>query len=94
MKPAINLLVKAAVFSTTSLFVVSSYAICPLCTIAVGAGVGLAQWLGVDDTATGIWIGGLTVSLIGWTIYWFDGKNIAFKSLSFERKKNWGSVMC
>jgi len=56
-----------------------TYAICPLCTVAVGAGVGLTHWLGIDDTITGLWIGGLTVSLIMWTIYWLNGKNIHFK---------------
>lgn len=53
-------------------------AFCPVCTIAVGAGVGLAQWLGIDDTISGLWIGGLTVSVIAWTINWFNIKNIQF----------------
>lgn len=54
-------------------------AICPVCTIAVGAGVGLSRWLGVDDVISGLWIGGLTVSMIMWTISWLDKKNIKFK---------------
>jgi hypothetical protein len=54
-------------------------AICPICTIAVGAGVGVSRWLGIDDTITGLWVGGLIVSLIGWTINWLRGKNIKFK---------------
>jgi len=54
-------------------------AICPICTIAVGAGVGLAQWLGIDDTISGIWIGGLTVSMIVWTINLLDKKHWIFK---------------
>jgi hypothetical protein len=56
----------------------AAQAICPICTIAVGAGVGLAQWLGIDDAITGLWIGGLTVSLIIWTLNWFDKKKIDF----------------
>jgi hypothetical protein len=56
----------------------SVYAICPICTIAVGAGVGLAEWLGIDDTIIGLWIGGLTLSLIIWTISWFNKKNLGF----------------
>ena len=55
-------------------WITSSYAICPICTLAVGAGVGLSRWLGVDDTVTGLWIGGLTVSMILWTIFWADKK--------------------
>ena len=61
------------------LFVCSAQAVCPICTVAVGAGVGLSRWLGIDDTITGLWIGGLTVSMIMWTIDWLDRKNIYFK---------------
>jgi hypothetical protein len=67
------------VFSALGLFFVQkAYAICPVCTIAVGAGVGLSRYLGVDDTIAGVWIGGLTVSMIMWTINWFNKKNIKF----------------
>lgn len=59
----------------------SALAICPICTVAVGAGVGFAKWLGIDDTVTGIWIGGLTVSLIIWTINWLRSKKYIFKGL-------------
>ena len=54
-------------------------AFCPVCTIAVGAGVGLSRWLGIDDTITGVWIGALTVSMIMWTINWLKKKNYIFK---------------
>lgn len=54
-------------------------AVCPVCTVAVGAGVGLSRWLGIDDTIAGVWIGGLTISLILWTISWLNKKNIRFK---------------
>lgn len=54
-------------------------AVCPVCTIAVGAGVGFSRSLGVDDSIAGLWIGGLTVSMIVWTISWFVKKNINFK---------------
>lgn len=52
--------------------------ICVVCTAAVSVGVGLSRWLGVDDTITGLWIGGLTVSLSLWTINWLTGKKIKF----------------
>ena len=55
------------------------FAICPVCTIAVGAGVGLSRWLGIDDTITGVWVGALTVSIIKWTINWLDIKKIRFR---------------
>jgi len=60
------------------LFGNKALAVCPLCTIAVGAGVGLSRWLGIDDTITGLWIGGLIVSLIIWTDGWLVKKNIHF----------------
>jgi len=53
-------------------------AVCPICTIAVGAGVGLCRYLGIDDTISGTWIGGLIISLIAWTIDWLNKKNIRF----------------
>src|SRR3972149_8560098 len=57
----------------------AAYAMCPVCTVAVAAGIGLSRWLGVDDTITGLWIGGLIVALIWWTINWLNKKNIRFK---------------
>lgn len=55
-------------------------AVCPVCTIAVGAGLGLSRWFGIDDVITSLWIGGITVSLIIWTIDWLDKKEIIFSS--------------
>lgn len=57
----------------------SALAVCPVCTVAVGAGLGLAEWIGIDDSISGIWIGALIVSMSLWTINWLDGKNIRFK---------------
>lgn len=55
-----------------------SLAVCPLCTIAVGAGIGFSRWLGIDDVITGLWLGGLIVSLISWTLSWLHKKKINF----------------
>ena len=63
----------------TLLPTLAAQAFCPVCTIAVGAGVGLSRWLGIDDTITGLWIGGLTVSVSMWTIDWLKKKNYTFK---------------
>ncbi|HNW55769.1 MAG TPA: hypothetical protein PKN62_01695 [bacterium] len=54
-------------------------AICPICTIAVASGVGFSRYLGIDDTISGLWIGGLIVSMIAWTINWFDKKKFNFR---------------
>lgn len=53
-------------------------AICPICTIAVAAGVGIAEEYGVDDTIIGVWLGALTLSMAIWNMHWFDKKNIHF----------------
>ena len=55
------------VFSVMVLFIGAADAVCPVCTIAIGAGLEGMRMLGVKDILTGIWAGGLTVSLIGWT---------------------------
>jgi len=53
-------------------------AVCPVCSIAVCVSIGLSRWVGVDDVITGLWIGGLNISLIIWTINWLSKKNIRF----------------
>ncbi len=70
-----------AVITTAVLMGLSSEAraVCPVCTIAVSTGVGLSRWLGVDDTITGLWLGGLAVSLVIWSINWMEQRNIRFR---------------
>jgi hypothetical protein len=53
-------------------------AVCPLCVVAVAGGIELSRWLKIDDFITGLWIGGLIVSLIYWTIDFLNKKNIKF----------------
>lgn len=50
-------------------------AVCPVCVVAVGAGLGLSQYLGIDDTIAGVWVGGLLAAISFWTIDWFNKKN-------------------
>jgi hypothetical protein len=45
----------------------SAYAVCPICTVAVGAGLEGARLLGVDDVITGAWAGAFTLIMIFWT---------------------------
>jgi len=56
----------------------SALAVCPVCTVAVGAGVGLSRYLGIDDLIIGLWIGGFAVSSIMWTINYLNSKKIKF----------------
>jgi len=51
-------------------------AVCPVCTVAVGAGVGISRLIGIDDSITGVWIGGLIISSGLWMA-------------DFIRKKQW-----
>lgn len=50
------------------------YAICPVCVVAIGAGLGLSEYLGIDDTIAGLWVGALIVAMIIWTIDWLNKK--------------------
>ncbi len=68
-----------SIFGLNLLFAKQALAVCPICTIAVGAGVGFSRWIGIDDSVAGLWIGGLTVSMITWTLSWLDKKNIIFR---------------
>lgn len=50
-------------------------AVCPVCTVAVAGGLGLSRYFGVDDTISGIWIGGLILSSSLWLINWLYKRN-------------------
>ena len=65
MKKTLQYLI--CILSGVLFFVGVADAVCPVCTIAIGAGLEGMRMLGVKDVLTGIWAGGLTVSLIGWT---------------------------
>ena len=52
--------------------------VCPLCTVAVAAGVGVLESYGVDRILIGLWFGALIVSSIMWFIDWLNRKNIHF----------------
>ncbi len=54
----------------------AALAVCPVCTVAVGAGLEGARLLGVDDVITGIWAGGLTLSLFFWTAGWLKKRGV------------------
>ena len=58
-------------------------AVCPVCTIAVGVGVGLTRKYGIDDTISGIWVGALLVSTSMWTINWLNSKKWSFWGMNY-----------
>lgn len=62
---------------------VASFAVCPVCSVAAAGGLGLSRWLGIDDTISGIWIGGFLLSLTFWCLNWLKKKNIDFPFRGF-----------
>jgi hypothetical protein len=78
----INFLLFTVITSLFFILAFPAHAVCPVCTIAVGAGVGIAEEFGVDDIIIGLWVGGLTVSFIFWTLDWLRKKK--FTSLWVE----------
>lgn len=72
---------------STSTFLLLTYlatalpakAVCPVCTIAVGAGLGLSRYFGIDDSLSGIWVGGLILSTALWTADWVHKRGLKIK---------------
>jgi hypothetical protein len=52
---------------------------CPICTVAVGAGLGISRLLGIDDVITSIWIGGFILSASFWFINWLGKRKFMAK---------------
>lgn len=69
--PAVSASLSLATFG---LIARPALAICPVCVVAVGAGLGLSEYLGIDDTVAGVWVGGLLISISIWTINWLNKK--------------------
>lgn len=56
------------------IFASHASAVCPVCTVAVGAGLGLSRFLGIDDIISSLWIGGLLLSSSLWLVNWLESK--------------------
>ncbi|HRY82678.1 MAG TPA: hypothetical protein P5232_03180 [Candidatus Moranbacteria bacterium] len=69
---------KLSFLGTILFFAKPVLAVCPVCIVAVSACVGLSEYLGIDDSISGLWIGGLLVAMIIWTIDWLKKKDIKF----------------
>jgi len=54
-------------------------AFCPVCIVAVGGGLGLSRWLGIDDLITSLWIGALLLALTAWTHDWVVKRGRGFR---------------
>jgi len=66
-----------------SLLPIPVYAFCPVCIVAVGAGLGLSRYLGVDDTVSGIWVGGLLLATSLWFAEWLRKKIKKLESVNY-----------
>ncbi len=78
-----SVLVFFSLFPIAYSLVPSTYAFCPVCIVAVGAGLGLSRFLGVDDTVSGIWIGGLLLATSLWFADWLRKKIKKLESVNF-----------
>lgn len=54
------------------------FAVCPICAIAVGAGVGLDEYLGIDDSITGLWVGVFILLISYLTWQFLERKRVIF----------------
>lgn len=57
----------------------SAFAVCPICSFAVGAGLVVTRLVGIDDSITGVWIGALIMSMSLWTVNWLIKRNWNFR---------------
>lgn len=69
-------------------FPTEAQAVCPVCTVAAGAGLGFCRFLGIDDTISGLWIGGLVLSSGLWLADF-----LAKKKVKLSRLKFWSIVL-
>ncbi len=72
---------KMSAFSAALLFFpMKSFAnpACAVCTIAIGASLGIARRMGVQDCIVGLYAGAMLAVLGYWTIKFFDSKNWRF----------------
>lgn len=90
MKKIVSILILVFLFTLLSTTPVS--AVCPVCTVAVGVGLGLSRLIGIDDVVSSLWIGGLILSFSLWTINWLHGKK-EIKNLTVSRLINLGIIL-
>ena len=69
-------IVSLFVFNGSLLIASAAHAVCPVCTVAVGAGLEGARLLGVDDVITGVWAGGFILIMIFWTAKFLKRRKI------------------
>lgn len=71
-----NYLLTAFLLAQTMFAATASAQVCPVCVVAIGAGLGFSRWFGIDDIISSVWIGAFLIAVTSWT-------------LSFMKKKKW-----
>ncbi len=66
------------------LFVKPVFAVCPVCVVAVGSGLALAEALGVDDLLAALWIGALVTSSSFWIADKFKLVKLPYPEISWS----------
>lgn len=79
MKQVLNKISFLAITLLGLIFASPAKAVCPVCVVAVGAGLGLSRWLGIDDVVSSIWIGALLLAMTIWTLVEMEKRNWKFK---------------
>ncbi len=52
--------------------------VCPVCVVAIGAGLGFSRWFGIDDVVSSVWIGAFMIAIISWTLDYMKKKKWSF----------------
>ena len=52
--------------------------VCPVCVVAIGAGLGFSRWFGIDDIISSIWVGAFMIAIISWTLSFMKNKGWSF----------------
>lgn len=71
----------------------NAYAVCPVCTVAVIGGLGLSRFIGIDDSVSGVWVGGLILSLSFWTADWITQKGYLKKIIKKINKNTLTTIV-
>lgn len=80
MKKIINIFISFCFSLISYLFIALPIkAVCPVCAVAVGTGLGFSRYLGIDDTISGLWVGGLILSMSLWTADWVHKRGVKIK---------------
>jgi hypothetical protein len=54
----------------------AAHAVCPVCTVAIGAGLTFLEIWGVDLLLAGIWAGAMTLVMVFWTARWMSRRSV------------------